>query len=383
MNPADRDAVEATCEAAERDAAAADATATFPVAALTAMRDTGLLGLTAPADHGGRGGGVTDLVEATILLGRADLSVALIFTMHCQQVMTLARHAGPRLRERVLPQVAKGAMYLASVTTSAGSGGRLQTSSSPSLRDGDLIRIDRDAPIVTGGAHADGFLITVQTAGTATPGQVDLVFAARDQLDVRMLGGWQPLGMRATESTPMRLTGAVPAWQTVGEPGGFPAIAAGLFAPLAHVGWAAAWLGTAAGALSRVVRHLRGPGRSAAGPPGELVRAHLATVRGRLDVVNALLRHTAAVLDSVGDLSAPPVQLLVNTLKVRASQECYQAVDELIDVAGLKHGYMAGSALGLERALRDLRSASLNYSNDRLTLANGSLALMDSQVHLV
>jgi acyl-CoA dehydrogenase len=35
----------------------------------------------------------------------------------------------------------------------------------------------------------------------------------------------------------------------------------------------------------------------------------------------------------------------------------------------------------LERAFRDLRSASLNYGNDRLRRASGALALMDSEVH--
>ena len=118
-------------------------------------------------------------------------------------------------------------------------------------------------------------------------------------------------------------------------------------------------------------------------PSGELLRAHLATVRGRVDVVHAVLRHTVSVLDSAADAAATPVQLLVNTLKVRAAEECYRAVDELVDLVGLRHGYLLGSPLRLERALRDLRSASLNYGNDRLRLANGSLVLMDSQVRLV
>jgi acyl-CoA dehydrogenase len=384
MNPGDLQAITATCTIAEQHATATDDGATFPTEALTAMRDTGLLGLMVPAGYGGSGGTLTDLVDATVALGRADMSVAMIFAMHCQQVVALARYGSERLCAHVLPDVAKGAMYLASVTTEAGTGGHLLTSQSPVVRDGELLRIDRSAPIVTGGRHADGFLITAQTLGATSPSQVDLVFATRDQLRPEVLGDWRPLGMRATDSVPMRLTGAVPPWQVIGEPGGFRTIAAKMFAPLAHVGWAAAWLGTAAGALSRVVQHLRGdPGRRQVEPPGQLLRARLATVRGRLDVVNALLRHTVLVLGSVEDAAATPVQLLVNALKVRAAEECYVAVHEMIDLIGLRHGYLAGSPLRLERALRDLRSASLNYGNDRLLLANGSLSLMDSKVRLV
>ena len=380
MRPVDGDAVATTAAVAERFAATADERAAFPAEALRAMRDTGLLGLLVPTVYGGGGGSVGDVVDATVELGRADLTVALVFAMHCQQVAALARYGGERLREHVLPAVAKGDLYLASVTTETGTGGHLLTSESPVALAGDTLHVDRRAPIVTGGRHADGFLMTVQTPGATTPHQVDLVFAARDQLTVEVLGDWQPLGMRATESVPMRLAGDVPAWQVVGPPGGFRTIAATVFAPLAHVGWSAAWLGTAAGALSRVVGHLRTGKR--VDPSAELLRAHLADVRSRLDVVHALLRHTVHVLETAGDTTAAPVQLLVNTLKVRAAEECHRAVDELVDVVGLRHGYLAGSPLRLERALRDLRSASLNYGNDRLRLAGGALVLLDSKVRL-
>jgi acyl-CoA dehydrogenase len=376
--PADREAVAAVRAVAERHAAAADLDARFPVEALTALRDTGLLGLLVPTEHGGAGGSLTDLVDTTMELGRADMSVAMIFAMHCQQVAALARYGGEQLCAEVLPEVAKGALYLASVTTEPGSGGALLSSNSPAVRRGEAVYVDRQAPIVTGGRHADGFLITMRSPDATTPGQVDLVFARRDQLGAEVLGPWRALGMRATESVPMRLTGEVPAWQVVGPPGAFRAIATAVFAPLAHVGWAAAWLGAAAGALSRAVKHLRG----GTTPAGELGRARLAVARERVEVVHALLRHTVATLESTADVTAAPVQSLVNTLKVRASTECYLAVDELVDLVGLRHGYLTGSELWLERALRDLRSASLNYANDRLRLANGSLALMDSGVRL-
>jgi acyl-CoA dehydrogenase len=95
-------------------------------------------------------------------------------------------------------------------------------------------------------------------------------------------------------------------------------------------------------------------------------------------MVNALLRHTVSVVSSREDIATPPVQLLINTLKTEAADGCFRAVDELVEMTGLQGGYLARSPLRLERAFRDLRSASLNYGNDRLRLASGSLALMDS-----
>lgn len=377
------DAVRLTCEAARQHAVEADRAARFPVEALAAMRRTGLLGLMVPAEYGGGGGSLTSLVDVTMELGRADLSVALIFAMHCQQVVALVRCAGDRLRRQVLPDAAAGRLYLASVTTEPGKGGDLLTAEAQACLLGGLLRIDREAPIVTGGRHADGFLVTMRTPGEASPSQVDLVYAARDQLRLEVIGEWRPLGMRATESVPMRLAGAVPEWQVVGEHGGFRRIVGEVFGPLAHVGWAAAWLGSAAGACSRVIGQVRGrshPGRF--DPASELLRTRLARVRARLDSMHALLRHTLAVLDSHPDAASPPVQLLVNALKTETAEGCFGVVDELMELAGLEHGYLDRSSLGLDLAFRDLRSASLNYGNDRLRLACGSLALMDSGVRL-
>jgi acyl-CoA dehydrogenase len=371
--------VETTARYAQRT----DESAEFPVEALDALRASGLLGLVAPREYGGGGGGLAEMVDVTLQLSREDMSVGMIFAMHCQQAVTLVRYGHPRLREELLPALGRGELYLASVTTERGKGGSLLVSESPVEAGDGLLYIDRDAPIVTGGTHADGFLVTTLAAGATSPTQVSLVYAGRDQLKAEVTGDWQPLGMRATHSVPMRLVGAVPDHQVVGEPGGFRAVVAALFGPAAHLGWSAAWLGTAAGALSRVLRLVRGPdGRRQFDTTSELLLTRLARVRSDLDTVHALLRHTLSVVDSAADVSAAPVQLLVNTLKVQAAERCFHAVHELVELVGLRHGYLRTSPLFLERAYRDLRSASLNYGNDRLYLVNGSLALLDQEVRL-
>ncbi|XVV01035.1 acyl-CoA dehydrogenase family protein [Actinosynnema sp. CA-248983] len=365
------------------EAGQADLEARFPVRSLEALRSSGLLGLVVPAEFGGMGGGYAEMVEVTLRLAREDMSVAMVFAMHCQQAATLVRHAGPALSERVLPALGRGELYLGSVTTERGKGGHLLVSESATTGDDEVLRVDRDAPIVTGGQHADAYLITALAPGATSPSQVSLVYADRAQLEVSVLGGWDPLGMRATHSVPLRLTGAVPVTQIVGEPGGFRDIVTATFGPLAHLGWAAAWLGAASGALSRVVGHIRSPeGRKQFDTESDLLLTRLAAVRGRLEVVNALLRQTLGAVAESADLSAPPVRMLVNTLKVEAASQCFAAVDQLVEVVGLRHGYLRGSALWLERVFRDLRSASLNYANDRLRLANGVSVLLDPEVRL-
>ncbi|MFE7778861.1 acyl-CoA dehydrogenase family protein [Streptomyces sp. NPDC057445] len=360
-----------------------DRDADFPVEALAALRETGLLGLTVPGDHGGLGGTVSDLLDVCIELGRADMSVAMILGMHCQQVAAVAGHAAPRLRDELLPRIAAGRLYLASVTTEAGKGGHLLTAESELRGDSTHLAIDRFAPIVTGGTHADGFLITVRAPDASSPSQVSLVYADRDQLTVEQSGVWNPMGMRASHSVALRLTGSVPAHQVVGEHGRFSRIAGEVFGPLAHLAWSAAWLGTAAGALARVVGMLRSPaGRRRFDLGSELLLGRLSAARQKLDTVHALLRHTEQVVRHTTELSVPRVQLLLNALKITASEQCHAAVEELVAAVGLRDGYLKDSGTRLELALRDLRSAPLNYSNDRLHQADGRLTLLDAEVRL-
>jgi acyl-CoA dehydrogenase len=369
---------------AAEHAARHDRTASFPVEALAELRASGLLGLLVPAEYGGLDGGVTDMLDATIALGRADMSVAMIFAMHCQQVAAVVGHAGHRLREELLPEIAAGRLYLASVTTEAGKGGHLRTAQAElGVSDGHLL-VDRLAPIVTGGSHADGYLVTTRSPGAVSPTQVSLVYARRDQVEVSTEGDWQPMGMRATHSAPLRLVGRVPEHQVVGEHGAFERIASEVFGPLAHLGWSASWLGTACGALSGVLGLLRTrSGRQSFPLDSELLLSRLGTARQRVDAVHALLRQTARMVADADDLSRPRNQLLLNSLKITAAEQCHAVVEDLIDAVGLRHGYLKDSPTGLERALRDLRSAALNYSNDRLRLADGRLALLDPEVRLV
>ncbi|MGV9289102.1 acyl-CoA dehydrogenase family protein [Streptomyces sp. NPDC003719] len=377
--PADLERAVSEVEAeAARHAEVCDREARFPVEALEAMRRTGLLGLLVPAEDGGPGGGMDELLAVSSRLSRTCMSVGMIFTMHCQQVAAVVRDGGS-LRERLLPRIVRGELYLASVTTEAATGGHLLSSGSTLTADGDSVHVDRFAPVVTGGSHADGFLITALAPDATSPSQLSLVYAERDQLTVTVRGDWNPMGMRATHSAPLHLAGEIPRDQVVGAHGAFRDIAVRTFAPLAHLGWAACWQGAADGALQRVVTLLRAE-RHRRDLDSPLLLARLSRVRQRLDTVHALTTHAASVLASAEDTTSTPVQLLVNAVKLTASELCPAAAEELTDLMGMRHGYLRDSPTGLERTLRDLRSAPLNYSNDRLHAADGVLTLMDREV---
>lgn len=361
-----------------------DDDAAFPTTSLDALRRSGLMGLLVPRRFGGLGGGLDEMVAVAVELGGACMSTAMIWTMHCQQVATIAAHGAPELREDLLPRVARGEVYIASVTSERGKGGHLLTADAALDVDADRVVISRDAPIVTGGTVADGFLITMRTGGDASSDDVSLVYADRAEVTVTEGdGSWNPMGMRGTHSSPITLSGSVDPSHIVGGPGGFRSVATKTFIPTGHIGWAASWLGGARAALGSVLEMLRNPKtRGQFDLNSELLRRRLAGARIDVDTMAALLTQVVRDSRSGTDPESVPVQLRLNGLKVHTADRSHSVIDGMIELVGLRHGYMRDASLPLERLYRDLRSASLNYSNDRLLDANGALALLDRTVTL-
>jgi acyl-CoA dehydrogenase len=368
------------------DAAHIDAGAVFPERGLAALRASGLLGLLVPAEYGGLGGDLGDLVVVAGALAGECLSTAMIWAMHCQQVATVVAGAGVALREELLPRIGAGQVYLASVTSEAGKGGHLLSARAPLSVEGTRLRLRRNAPIVTGGLNADGFLITMRASVSAPPNAVSLVYGDRAALCVATRGSWDPMGMRGTHSVAIDIDGLVDSDAVLGAPGDFRTLAVRTFIPAGHIGWAACWLGAARAALAGVLHLMRsGPGRQQFDLSSELLRISLARVRLDLDATAALLRQVVddcRAVDRGADAEDVGIQLRLNGLKVFAAEHTFAAADRLIQLVGLRHGYRRDSDLPLERLFRDLRSASLNYANDRLLLANGMLTLTDREVRL-
>jgi acyl-CoA dehydrogenase len=374
-------------ETLRRGAAEADAKAAFPVRSMAAVRSSGLLGFLVPVEYGGLGGDVRRLVHTAQQLAGACLNTATIWAMHCQQTDAIVRYGSPELKEDVLPSVARGDTYLASVTTEAVKGWGFVTAQSPVVAVPDGLRVDRQAPVVSGGAHADGFLVTLRASEDAPVHEVSLVYVGREQVHVESTGKWDTLGMRGMGNVSLRLAGTVPGRNLIGGPGGFRRVAAESAIPLAHLGLSACWLGAARSAFTDLISHLRSPHRNGGLElASDLVRERLAKIRLDLELVHAYLQRVTEevvdVRDGNRDVRGEVLQIHLNSLKLAASELSFRAVDRMVELGGLSTGYSANSPIPLERSLRDLRSASLNYSNDRLWTANGALTLWDRPVSL-
>ncbi|MEU1294749.1 acyl-CoA dehydrogenase family protein [Streptomyces sp. NPDC005840] len=369
-------------------AADVDARGRFPAEGFAELRRRGYLGLLVPAEYGGMGAGLAELTSLAQRFAGGCLSTAMSWAMHCQQTDLVVRHATPELRASLLPRIADGEVYLASVTTEAGKGGHLLTARD-ALRTGDGLAVEREAPVVTGGLHADGFLITLRDGPDAAAHEVTLLYAGREDLKVEQTGAWRTMGMRGTDSVGLRLTGRVAPECVIGERGRFREAAADSMVPVGHLAWSACWLGAARAALAGLVRWITARGRRPGGPDAAspLVQERIARIRLDLELVSAYLGKVTEEVSRIrargGRLDVPSVQIHLNTLKLAASELTFRAADRMVQLAGLATGYGAESPLPLERTFRDLRSAALNYSNDRLWTANGTLSWADRAVTLL
>lgn len=378
-----RSAAIAVAAVARREAETADRAGVFAEEALAKLRSSGLLGIFA---SGGKfddaAATVGDYAQVARILGRASVSVAVMWIMHSQQVITIARYGSVDLRERVMEQVRRGENYIGSVTTEPDTGGDLSTSSAVAPTSDGRIAIRRTAPIVTGGLVADSFLIKMRSADGRTPRDTALVYADRSDLEITVSRPWDMLGMRSTGNVALELEGVVPRSNELLVP--LAQMNAAWFGPLAHVGWASAWLGCAEEAWSRLLRW-SGRDRHRAFIDSDAALEEIGRIREHLEIVAACLGTCVARMSqqNVHDLSGIPDQIHFNVLKTVASSNCYAAVERMIDLAGLSEGYSRDSELGLERALRDLRAAGLMFHDRRLRRSNGALGLMDRNVSLM
>jgi acyl-CoA dehydrogenase len=371
----------AAAEAVGRDvlapaARSVDVEARFPLEALEAYKRHRLLAAGIPAELGGLGCGIDELVRISSALAEHCASAAMVWTMHHTQIACLVDHVAtvPRFA-RFLRQVSEDQLLLASVTTETGVGGDIRSSRTAVEEHGQRCRLVKDAPTISYGDQADAYLVTARRAGDAAPGDQVLVLLERDDVTLEQQSVWDTLGMRGTCSPGFRLTAEFGRDDIVPVP--FAEIAARTMVPQSHILWSACWTGIASAALARARLRAR---KSA---DDMQLQARLADAAASLQLVRALIRDCAAEYEALraGCDQAPDVGFAVklNSLKLRASELTLDVVQKSLAICGIA-GYAENSPLSVARHLRDVHSAQLMINNDRLYAINGKLLLLQKEV---
>jgi len=358
-------------------AAAVDSEARFPAEAFAEIRAQRLLGILVPTALGGEGASLGEVVDVCYLLGQACGSTGLIYAMHQVKTACIVRHKhGSAGLERILRRLCAEQLLLASSTTEGQRGGDVRSSEAPVQRQADRISLERRATVISYGAYADGIVTTARRAADADPSDQVLVAFLKSDYTLEFLQGWDTLGMRGTCSEGYTLNATGDADQILPEP--YERIHAQTMVPFAHLTWGAVWAGIAAAATARAQAFIRHAARHSNGqlPPAaaQFTRAlsTLQTLRGRLA---SSLRSYEQVMTDKKALTSLEFQSMITLTKVEVSELAVATVSSALRACGLA-GYRNDGEFSIARQLRDVLSAPLMISNDRILSNLGASSLM-------
>ncbi len=376
------DAARQAASVAVQHADQVDRDAAFPAQAVEALRAERLLGAMVPASHGGGGATLETIAGICRILGASCSATGMIYAMHQIQVACVVEHGlGSAWHGPFLERIASGQLLLASATSEEAIGGALRTSGCAVNEEGGRFHLLKMAPTISYGAHADGILITARRHADASPADQVLVCAEKSGYTLQNPTGWDTLGMRGTCSNGFRLEATGDPAQVLPVP--FGEIADLTMTPVSHILWSALWIGIAGDALQRAKAFFQGQARARPGslPPSAARVAEavslLQMMEGRLDL--ALARRRQRQADVAGGTSMSAAFTLaaeMNGLKTAVSTMALEVVQQAMLVCGMA-GYKHGTPFSLGRHLRDLWSAPLMISNDRILANTASLLLAD------
>ena len=376
---------ESACERMERVAAVAakaadavDREGRFPEETAEALRRERLLGVAVPPEFGGEGLSTAAVAGLIVQLAQACGSSAMVYGMHQIQISSLATHGtGSEWLCAYMRRIADEQLLMASATSEAGIGGNLRNSLCAVEVAGDRFALSKDATVISYGAHADAILATARRAPDAAHSdQVMVVIPADGNRTLERKSVWDTLGMRGTCSDGFLLSASGESAQIFPKP--FSEIAAQSMLASSHIYWAATWFGIAADAFARAQAFVKQAARKQpnATPPGALrlseAAAKLQEMKGHL--VAAIRRFEAAQEDD-DDLSSIGFAAEINALKVAASEKAAEVVRLAMLITGIL-GYKNGTPFSVGRHLRDVASAAVMISNDRIHANTATLLVM-------
>lgn len=354
-----------------------DRIARFPSEAFDALHAESLLSVLIPVELGGLGVTFAEVADIVFELGQHCASTAMIYAMHQIQVASLVRHGRSEFFRNYLAEVADRQLLLASATTEIGVGGDVRTSvCTVEHTHAGGIRLEKMAPVISYGAHADGILATARRSPESPSNDQVLVLCQPDGLTLEPISGWDTLGFRGTCSLGYRLVAEGDADLILDDPYGD--ISSRTMLPVSHILWSSVWLGLATSATDKARHLVRAEARKKPGvtPPSAL---RLAELIAQLQRMEELVRGTAQRYDreceDLDALAGMGFAIAMNSLKVSTSTLVVDIVNRAMAICGMS-GYREDSPYSLGRILRDAHGAAVMVNNDRINSNTAQMLLV-------
>jgi len=349
-----------------------DSEGRFPVEAVDALRQSGLLAALVPVELGGGGATLVEVAAGIRALAVHCSSSALVFAMHSVEVYNLVRHGNtPTLRAVIDDVVAKG-LLLANANSEVGTGGDLSRSRC-ALEDRDgVLHLEKDALAISYGEYAGAIVAIARSNPEAAETDQVMIVARNEQVTLTRTSEWNAMGLRGTCSNGFHLTADISPDAVFPVP--FSVISNDGAAQARQILLSAAWVGLTEAAASRAHAFVRAAARRSIGtlPPSAMRLADLErevqAARGLL--VGSALRYAA--LDRAGDSQNAGLMVALRGLKVSTSELAVKTATAAISICGMA-GFRTDTPFALNRIVRDAHGSIVMVSNDRLTSDNAQL----------
>jgi alkylation response protein AidB-like acyl-CoA dehydrogenase len=329
----------------------------FPRKNIEAVGQAGLLGLLVPREYGGAGGGLPEMSQALTTMAEACASTAMVVLMHYCGAAAVAAKGGPQLKDRVLPEIAKGKHLSTLAFSEAGSGVHFYFPISEVSQNGSGKRLSARKSFVTSAGEADSYVVSTRKARAASPTELNLYLLPRGTPGFTVEGRFEGLGLAGNSSAAVTLD-QVPLHDEYllgAEGSGFQTLME-VALPHFQIGAASVSLGIAAAAFRAATAHVGSRKYDHAGkaPLSSIPRVQFLAAEMALELrsARAYLAETLRRATS-GD---PEVMLDVLGIKARAAEACTSVVSRAMTLGG---GAAFGRRGGLERMFRDAQAAAV------------------------
>jgi alkylation response protein AidB-like acyl-CoA dehydrogenase len=350
-----------------------DERAEFPAQTFAALREAGLLALTAPLELGGAGlwseGRYRPYYELLESLARIDTVTAQLLQVHSHALGVVSGLADERQRRELVSEIVAGGKLMASVGSEAKPSGKLADIARTELEElpGGGHRLTCQKYFASLAPAADELMIWTAVPGPG-PYQERAIIALvpTSAPEVTIVDQWDVMGMRATVSHSVLIDGYdVPPERLIGEPGAWTRRDPRTFT----LAFAANHVGGAGAALDFTADWVRErPGHAAS----EIARATLGEMSSQLYGARSALLQAAEIWDR-GDYDLAELES-IRALHL-AKRAALDLVQTAFDVCGARAAFRDQS---LERLYRDIRTFSLHYRDEQYMIQVGQ-AMLDRE----
>lgn len=337
-------------EVVRKHAAEVDRAGTFPQASIDALRDADLLGLISSTDAGGMGEGPRAAALVVERIARECGSTAMVLCMHYAGSAVLEKFGSDDLRK----ENAAGKHLLTLAFSEAGSRSHFWAPLGTARKQNGGVGLHAKKSWVTSASHATAYIwssLPLQNEGVSS-----IWWVPRDTKGLTITNGFDGLGLRGNDSTPVLADGAViPQSFLLGEDGAGLGVMLETVLPIFNAMTAAVAVGLMEGATRAACEHASKTkyqhlDDALAGFP--TIRAYLARMRIATDQARCLLLDTLDAMEA----GREDVMLRVLECKAAAGEAATQVLDTAMRVCG---GAAFRKEVGVERRFRDARAGTV------------------------